>query len=39
MGFTFVNLKKVKMAMFKDALTEAYCTTAPPKLREKYLPK
>jgi hypothetical protein len=39
MGFTTVNLKKVKKAMFKDALTVAYCTTAPPKLAEKYLPK
>ena len=39
MGFTFVNLKKVKMAMFKDALTVAYCTVAPHKLAEKYLPK
>jgi len=39
MGFTFVNLKKVKKAMFKDALTVAYCTTAPPKLAEKFLPK
>ena len=39
MGFTFVNLKKVKMAMFKDALTVAFCTTAPPKLGENYLAK
>ena len=39
MGFTYVNLKKVKKAMFKDALTVAYCTTAPPKLAEKFLPK
>lgn len=39
MGFTYVNLKKVKKAMFKDALTVAYCTTAPPRLAEKYLPK
>jgi hypothetical protein len=39
MGFTFVNLKKVKKALFKDALTTAYCTVAPPKLAEKYLPK
>lgn len=39
MGFTFVNLKKVKKAMFKDALTVAYCTTAPLKLAEKFLPK
>jgi hypothetical protein len=39
MGFTYVNLKKVKKAMFKDALTVAYCTNAPAKLAEKYLPK
>jgi hypothetical protein len=39
MGFTSVNLKKVKKTMFKDALTVAYCTTAPPKLAEKFLPK
>ena len=39
MGFTYVNLKKVKKAMFKDALTVAYCTTAPPKLAEKFLTK
>ncbi len=38
-GFTFVNLKKIKKAMFKDALTMAYCRTAPPKLRERFLPK
>ena len=36
-GFTFVNLKKVKKAMFKDVLTVAYCKTAPPKLAAKYL--
>ena len=36
MGFTFVNLKKVKKAMFKDALTTAYCTVAPKKLAEQY---
>lgn len=39
MGFTFVNLKKVKMAMFKDALTVAYCTVSPAKLAEKFLKK
>jgi hypothetical protein len=38
-GFTTVNLKKVKKAMLKDALTTAYCTVAPPKLRERFLPK
>jgi hypothetical protein len=39
MGFTYVNLKKVKKSMFKDALTVAYCTTAPPKLAEKFFRK
>ena len=39
MGFTFVNLKKVKKAMFKDALTVAYCTVAPAKLAAPFLPK
>lgn len=39
MGFTYVNLKKVKRSMLKDALTVAYCTTAPAALAKKYLPK
>ena len=39
MGFTSVNLKKVKKAMFKDALTVAYCTVAPAKLAAPFLPK
>ena len=39
MGFTFVNLKKVKKVMFKDALTVAYCTTAPPKIAALFMPK
>ncbi|MDZ4807843.1 MAG: MmcQ/YjbR family DNA-binding protein [Bacteroidota bacterium] len=39
MGFTFVNLKKVKKTMFKDALTVAYCNTAPPKLTAAFLPR
>ncbi|MFI5129925.1 MAG: MmcQ/YjbR family DNA-binding protein [Chitinophagales bacterium] len=38
-GATTVNLKKVKKYMLKDALTTAYCTVAPPKLAEKFLPK
>lgn len=38
-GATFVNLKKVKKAMFLDALTTAWKTTAPPKLVEKYYGK
>ena len=39
MGCTYVNLKKVRKAMFKDALTQAYCRKAPAKLAEKFLPK
>ena len=38
-GATYIELGQVKKAMFKDALTVAYCTTAPPKLAEKYLLK
>jgi hypothetical protein len=38
-GATFVNLKKVKKAMFTDALTTAWKTTAPAKLVEKYFGK
>jgi hypothetical protein len=38
MGFTLVNLKKVKKAMFADALKTAYCTVAPPKLVAAFLP-
>jgi hypothetical protein len=39
MGFTTVNMKKVKKAMLKDALTVAYCTVAPKKLAEQFYPK
>lgn len=38
-GATYIELTKVKKSMFKDALTTAYCTVAPPKLAEKFLPK
>jgi hypothetical protein len=38
-GATFINLKKVKKAMFIDALTAAWKTTAPVKLIEKYFGK
>ena len=38
-GATFINLKKVKKAMFLDALKTAWKTTAPPKLTEKYFGK
>lgn len=37
MGYTTINLKKIRKTMFMDALTTAYCNTAPPKLAEKYL--
>lgn len=36
MGFTLVNLKKVRKTMFKDAMTVAYCGTAPAKLSAVY---
>jgi len=39
MGFTYVNLKKVRLSMFKDALTVAYSTVAPPDLGEKFMKK
>lgn len=35
-GWTSINLKKVKKAMFLDALTTAWKTVAPPKLVLKY---
>jgi len=38
-GATFINLKKVKKAMFLDALNTAWKTTAPVKLIEKYFGK
>ena len=38
-GATFINLKKVKKAMFLDALKTAWKTTAPAKLIEKYFGK
>ena len=38
MGATSVDLKKVKLSMFKDALTVAYCGRAPKDLAEKYNP-
>lgn len=38
-GATFINLKKIKEAMFIDALTMAWKTTAPVKLIEKYFGK
>ena len=38
-GATYIELAKVKKAMFRDALTTAYCTVAPPKLAAQFLPR
>ncbi len=38
-GATFVDLKKVRKDMLKDAMTVAYCNIAPKKLAEQYRPK
>ena len=38
-GATFINLKKIKKAMFLDALKTAWKTTAPAKLIEQYFGK
>lgn len=38
-GATFINLKKVRKSMFLDALTTAWKTVAPTKLRDKYFGK
>jgi len=35
-GWTLVNLKKVRKAVFKDALNCAYCNVAPKVLAKKY---
>ena len=38
-GATFIDLKKIKPSMFKDALSTAWKTTAPAKLAQKYFGK
>lgn len=38
-GATYIELTKVKKAMLKDALTVAYCLTAPSKLTKKIIRK
>jgi hypothetical protein len=38
-GATFIDLGQVKKTMFLDALTTAWKTTAPSKLKEKYFGK
>ena len=35
-GATYIELVSIKKTMLKDALTVAWCTTAPPKLAEKF---
>jgi len=35
-GWTLVDLKNVKKALFRDAITCAYCNVAPQKLAAKY---
>ncbi len=37
-GWTVVELKGIKTELLKQALTAAYCNTAPPRLAEKYKP-
>ena len=36
LGWTIIELKKIKKQILIDALTRAYCGTAPKKLAEKY---
>ena len=38
-GATFIELKKIRESMFRDAVTTAYCNVAPAKLSEPYRPK
>jgi len=38
-GATFIDLKKVKRSMLKDAITTAYCTVAPAKYADPYRSK
>ncbi|RYG45583.1 MAG: MmcQ/YjbR family DNA-binding protein, partial [Chitinophagaceae bacterium] len=33
-GWTLIEMEKVHQALFKDALTTAYCTVAPQRLAE-----
>jgi len=38
-GATYIELTKIKKSMLKDALTMAYCKTAPAKLAKVYFPE
>jgi len=35
-GYTIIELRKMRMEMFRDAVTTAYCTVAPPKLGDRF---
>lgn len=37
-GATYIELRKVRKEMFRDALTMAYCTVAPPRLGDPFRP-
>lgn len=37
-GSTFIELRKVRKEMFRDAITMAFCTVAPPKLGDPFKP-
>jgi predicted DNA-binding protein (MmcQ/YjbR family) len=37
-GATYIEMRKVRKEMFRDALTMAYCTVAPPKLGDAFRP-
>jgi len=38
-GWTLIEMKHVRKAIFVDALTSAYCEVAPPKLAERVRPQ
>jgi hypothetical protein len=38
-GWTLINLARIEREMLIDALTTAYCTIAPPRLKKIYLPE
>lgn len=38
-GATIVDLRKISMSLFKDALTVAYCSKAPAGLAQQHIPK
>ena len=38
-GYTYIELKKIRKDLLKDALSVSYCNVAPKKLAEKYKTK